>query len=238
MASPVDSARPTSSITSGGTSLNVNVGSPSAGNLLVVAIRWASAVSAVTFTGYTNLKSLVSDVSGDDQSLYYRVADGTEGTTDALSWTTAVKCCAICWVITGASTTIAPDVSTDTTGTAANVNPPSVSVTGGPKDVLYITVYGNDGEVRAATVAPTNYSNLVTANTGTAGAEGTNCELSGATRQITSSSSDDPGAFTNSAPNSGNTAWTIAVHPEPPSAILPNIQTLPIQPAGWPPWYS
>lgn len=225
MASPVDSARPTTSVSSGATSANVSTGSPAVNNLLVVAARWAGSMSAPVFSGFNTLLSLnTSDASDDSFAVFWKVATGSEGADEALSWTTAIKGCMICWVITGADTSRTPGISTvstfTTTANTANTN--SANVAGGSRDALYLSIIGWDGETAAAT-ALTNYTNIVNANSGTSGAVGTNCHLAGASRQISASSSDDPGAWTHPAANSAGMGVTVAIGaPDPPNPPIQN----------------
>jgi len=194
MASPVDSARQGTNITTASTSWAVNVGSPVAGTLLIVLVRFAAAPGAVTFTGYTQLASDSSDATDDTTAVYYRWADGTEGATDTLSPTNSVKGCAICWEITGAAPSFSrpPEISTVAVGTttANTANPGSVSGTGGSKDYLFLALMGLDGEGNAPSAAPTNYVNLQTANSGTTGAVATNNSIGGASRQLTAASDE------------------------------------------------
>lgn len=227
MASPVDSARQGTNVTTAATTHNVNVGSPAGGVLLIVMGRFPAAPGAVTFTGYTAIAGLdpnTADASDDSTFVWYRVADGTEGATDPCNPTNSVKGAYLCWEITGAEdpTVQAPEVGTIATGTTtANSNPGATTPTGGSKDYLFLAMEAHDGEGSAATVAPTNYSNLVTANSGTGGAVATNCIMGGASRQLTAST-EDPGAFTNAAPATGWTAFTIAIHP----ATIPDMEAL------------
>lgn len=219
MASPVDSARPTSATTTAGTNHTINVGSPAAGSLLVVGIRFAVAPGTVTFTGFTQLASDTSDASDDQTMVFYRWCDGSEGASEALSTQNSTKMSAICWVVTGAinPSTQAPQISTVAVGTttANTCNPGSVSGTGGSKAYLFLAFGGLDGEPATYfTGAPTNYTNITSANSGTAGQPATNCAVGGASRQLTAAS-DDPGAFTHGAAATGWTAWTIVVHPGP-----------------------
>jgi hypothetical protein len=222
MASPADSARPTTSVSSAATTWNINVGSPAVGNLLIVLARFGGAPGTVTFTGYTSLNGSTgdaTDASDDSTFVFYRWADGAEGATDTLTCTNSVKGAAICWVITGAvdPATQAPEISTVAIGTttANTANPNAVTPTGGSKDYLFLALGAQDGEVGAYTGAPTNYANLVAANSGTAGLPATNVQLGGASRQLTAAS-DDPGAFTHAAAAAGWTAYTVAVHPALP----------------------
>ena len=368
MASPVDSARVATNIATAATSHAINVGSPVAGTLLVVNVRFAAAPGAVTFTGYTQFGvTETSDASDDETRFYYRQADGTEGATDTLATTNSVKLAAICWEITGAFVPIAPivqstftggvtgigagvsvaypaqqftaladgkiasvainttitgsptdgvtveiqthgsgqpsgtilesatltglvtglntfvfttpvqvtsgvqywivvkrtgaddpsnqrnwrldntspytggvrgsffsgswsissssdyafrvdflepRVSTAVIGTAANINPGGFSSLE-LADYLFLTVIGMDSETGTATV-PAGYSNQISANSGTGGAVATNCIIWGGSKQATTVSSEDPAAWTSSAPATGVTAFTIAIPPAPP----------------------
>ena len=235
MASPVDSARVGTNVTSASTTHNVNVGSPAAGTLLIVWARFAAAPGTITFTGYTQLALDSSDASDDTSVVFYRLADGTEGATDTCSPTNSVKAGYICWEITGAidPATQAPEISTVAVGTttANTCDPGTVTPTGGSKDYLFLALGAEDGEVGAFTGAPTNYSNLATANSGTGGLPATNCLMGGASRQLTASS-ENPGAFTHAAAVTGWTAFTVAIHPPGPSPDTPSWAAPPMMPAG------
>lgn len=232
MASPVDSARQGTNISTASGLWAVNVGSPVADTLLIVWARFAADPGAITFTGYTQLALDTSDATDDTSAVYYRWADGTEGATDDLDPTNSVKGCTICWEITGAANPAvrAPEISTVAVGTtsANTANPDTVSVTGGPKDVLYLALAAGDGEVGAYTAFPTNYANLATANSGTGAAASTNCFMGGASREILASSSENPGAFTHGAHTTGWTAYTVVIHP--PSIQIPILVTAPYKP--------
>lgn len=222
MAAPVDSARQGTNITTAATSHNINVGSPVAGTLLIAFIRYAALPGTPTFTGYNLFAGDSSDASDDSTEWYWRFADGTEGATDALSTTNNVKLAAIVWEVTGAGNE-APPASTVVIGTttANTANGGSVAPTGAPRDTLYIVGCGGDGEVGAYTAVPTNYANLITANSGTGGAAASNCFIGGASRQILASNSDDPGAFTHGAHTTGWAGFTIAIREAPPTVGPP-----------------
>jgi hypothetical protein len=215
MAAPVDSARQGTNISTAGTSHAINVGSPVAGTLLIVLVRFAAAPGTVTFTGYTQLASDTSDATDDQTMIFARTADGTEGATDTLTTTNSVKAAAICWEITGAETVTnsPPTLSTVAVGTTAanGADPGSAVPVEAPQDTLYLALMGLDGEGNAPTVAPSSYSNLQTANSGTASTPGTNCSVGGASRELTASSSEDPGNFTHAAATTGWTAYTVAI---------------------------
>lgn len=228
MAAPVDSARQGTNVSTAAATWDVNVGSPSAGTLLIVLVRCAAAPGAITFTGYTQLVLDTSDATDDTTAIYWRQADGTEGATDVFDPTNIIKGCAICWEITGADDptlggSSIPTVSTVAVGTTAanSANPNSVAPAGAPQDTLYLALMGLDGEGNAPTASPTNYSAVTTANSGTGGAVATNCSIGGGSRQISASSSDDPGVFTHAAATTGWTAYTVAIRPPQPAAALP-----------------
>lgn len=229
MAAPSDSARQGTNITTAATSHAINVGSPVAGTLLIVFVRYAAAPGAITFTGYTELVAGdSSDATDDTTSIYYRWADGAEGATDTLGTANSVKLGAISWEVTGAEhpLNIAPAVSAVAVGTTAanSANPNSAVPGSAPADTLYIAMAGGDGEVGAYTAFPTNYANLTTANSGTGGNPNTNVFMGGATRALTASSSEDAGAFTHAAHTTGWTAYTVAVRAPaltPPDMFAP-----------------
>lgn len=229
MAAPADSNRVTSQTTTAGTAHTINVGSPSAGTLLIVAMRFAVGTFSVqTFTGYDNLASDGSDPSGDLTTIYYRWADGSEGASDPLTTTGNTKMAGITWLVTGAAdpsggANDVPAISTVATGgtTGANsIHSSSVAPKVPPQDTLYLTFGGYDGETGAFTAAPTNYVNLAAQNSGTGGAVTTNVIVGGASRQINASSSDDAGVFQHGAPNAGWAAFAVAIRPPADRAVL------------------
>ena len=220
MASPVDAARTPTNIATAIDPWTINLpGSIAAGNLLIMLLRSAAQGTGIPIsaTGWTEQVFTVLDATDDETSIWYRWADGSEGATVSVDCSGIVKGCGIVWRITGAENpaTQVPELSTVAIGTttANTASSTSAAVTGGPKDVLYLALMGLDGELNAPTAAPTNYVNLQTANSGTAGAVATNCSIAGASRQILASSSDDPGVFTHPAATTGWTAYTVAIHP-------------------------
>lgn len=212
MALPVDAARQGTNISTAATTWSVNVGSPVAGTLLIVYARFAAAPGAITFTGYTLLATDSSDATDDTTNVYYRWANGDEGATDVLSPTNSVKGCTICWEVTGAANE-PPPISAVLIGTtsANTANSNSVAPIGPPRDTLYISMAGGAGEIGAYTAVPTNYANLIVANSGTGSTAATNCFAGGASRQISASSSDDAGVFTHAAHTAGWTGFAVAI---------------------------
>lgn len=224
MAHPVDSARVATNISTAATSHNINVGSPVAGTLVIVFVRFAAAPGTVTFTGYTPIVTAeTSDATDDSTYIFYRWADGAEGASDVLTTGNSVKLGAISWEITGAEnpSRSAPTVSTVVVGTttANTANGGSVAPASAPRDTLYLACCGGDGEAVAYTAAPTNYLNLQAANSGTGGAAASNVVMGGAGRGINNSSSEDPGAFTHGAHTTGWTGFTVAIRLPVPNTL-------------------
>lgn len=216
MASPVDAGRVGTNITAAGTTHNINVGSPSAGDLLVALIRCAGNDGGVG--GQINGWTLIDwdgevDASDDNTFIYATIASGSEGATQTFQTTNSLKVSAIVWRITGARGL--PNWSGPVTFTtvANSANPPSQSVPGGPLDVLYLAVMAMAGEANTPTAGPSGYSNFISANSGTGGAAATNCSCAGATKAAAASSSDDPGTFTHGAATGGGVAYTLVFLP-------------------------
>jgi hypothetical protein len=223
MAAPVDAARTTTSISTAATSASINTGTPAAGDLALVIGRFATNMGTVQFTGYNSIDSgnvwpLDPDASDDWMWVWWRVCDGAEGTTDAMTWSGSSKACFIYYRITGHGVVDVGGVSQYVTagtgtpvGTGANADPPALTPTLGSADWLWIAVAGWDGETIAASAAPSGYANLTNANSGTGGAVATNCLLASATKGTTATTTENPGVFTSPAPNAGWTAITIGV---------------------------
>lgn len=215
MASPVDAARAATNIATAATPWTVTLpAGVVAGNLLVAFVR-GSTNTISTFTGWTSLVAGdVSDATDDQTSIWYRQSDGADPVS--LAWSANTKGAVITWRVTGAAdpATQAPEVSAVAVGTttANTCNPNAVTPTGGSKDYLFLACGCEDGEVGAFTGAPTNYTNLQAANSGTGAAAATNVLMGGASRQLTAAS-DDPGVFTHGAATTGWTAFTVAIHP-------------------------
>lgn len=228
MASPAVATTNTSAVTSAGTSHVVNLPtSIAAGDLLIVvfALMAPTGTETISATGWTNIPSFVIRNS-TLQAIHalYREADGTEGSTVTVTSSVSTKSAHTSYRITGHEdpAILAPQATTGVTGTGTNnADPPSVSVTDGPKDILSIACMALEGEVYTGTGAPTNWTNLLTANTGTAGAVGINGLIQTAQRQETNVSTVNPGVFSHASDDWA--AQTIVIHPVPPTVTLSHI---------------
>jgi len=228
MASPVDAGRATTNITTSTTPWTVNLpGSIAAGDLLIAYVRYGGAQTAswsdpAVWTTIFNIGS--PDASDDNFEVRALIASGSEGSTFSLSVVGGAKGAAIVWKITGASSVVsgstAPEASSATVGTAANINPASFTPAspGGSQDYLWLSLVGMDSET--ATASNGTLSNVVSANSGTGGAVATNCIIWGGSKQTTASS-EDTAAWTSSAPANGVSAVTIAIYPAAPPDFIP-----------------
>jgi hypothetical protein len=218
MASPVEAASATTSISSTADPWTVNLPTLGVvGHLFLMLVRAGGAQGCNGATGWTLLvDDNTSDASDDNTSILYRWTDGTEGTTVSVDFTAACKGAAIVWDITGAANPadVAIAISTVAVGTAANADSTNVAPGLGSQDFLFVVLVGMDGETQFFTspTSPGAYSTAVIANSGTAGLPATNVRIAGATRQATASS-EDPGAWTSNAPQTGWTAYTLAISP-------------------------
>ena len=225
MASPVYEGHAGNGTTTANTSHTVNMpASLAAGNLLLVYARFAGAPGTVTFTGWTQYATSTADASDDADFLFYRLSDGAEGASEALTTGNSIKAAFGATRISGAEDpSTQPPEATSAVGTGTTGDFPNITPTGGSKDYLFIIYGGQDGE-GGSIATPTNYTTgFNTSNSGTAGAVATNCNIGQHWRQLTASS-ENPGTATFTATNSGWTAWTVAVHPAGPAGLNQNFK--------------
>jgi cellulose synthase/poly-beta-1,6-N-acetylglucosamine synthase-like glycosyltransferase len=142
----------------------------------------------------------------------YRQADGTEGTSITVTTNVSVLAAHNAYRITGAADpSVRPPeaASVGYTDTATNIDPPSLSPTGGAKDYLWLAVAAWRRTGRVASTDPTNYTNAIEASSA-GGASGT--KLRSLRRQL-NASSEDPSQFTLDLTSERRAAVTIAIHP-------------------------
>lgn len=190
-----------------------------AGDTILVKFRSALA-GAVTFPGaagvWNELVDASPDAADDQLVIAWKKADGSEsGTTITLSAANA-KFCAIAHAIRDAAdpTLRPPEMSTVAIGTTpAQPNATTVTPTGGAKDYMWLTVYSMEGEQTGVTTYPASFTlDQNFANSGTAGAVGTNVTMGAAERQLNAASMD-AGAWVVGGTLDDWSAYTIAVHP-------------------------
>ena len=183
------------------------------GNTLLAAVRVAGAGAIGWPSGWTELVDVATDASDDQFAMAWRKADGTESTTISLS-SANQKFAGVVWNIHGADdpTVQPPELSTIATGTSTTPDPTTVTPTGGAKDYLWMWIGSWEGEQTSPPASnPTNYTGVVGADSGTAGAVTTNVRVAGAHR-YNNAASEDPGSWTISVSDDW-TAYAVAVHP-------------------------
>src|SRR5262245_33152683 len=186
---------------------------------LYICIHRSAAASATNGTiypaGWNKLTDNSTDTANDRTSIAWYKATGAEGGSPSVTVTvdTSAKYTTIWWSIRNAAAPAVtpPQLSTIATGNSTAPNATTCTPTGGAKDYLWITVFGITGETAVPGSAPSGYSNLRTANSGTAGAITTNCVVAGASR--TNNATNEDAAAWSVATGDLWQAFTIAVHP-------------------------
>ena len=180
-----------------------------AGNLLIVAFAADGGPSIDFPAGWTLLFMNDTPTQLTTLAVAYRQADGTEGASITVITGLSEQSAHNSYLISGADnpTVRPPQNSGASKFDNANPDSPILTPTGGAKDYLWLSCAGVDGG-RAFTVAPLNYTNLLSADSGSP-ASGVSC---GSARRILNASSENPEAFTIETGDEW-VAVTIAIHP-------------------------
>lgn len=210
-----------------GATANAAVNLPSSigrGDLLLILHRNSDGTASHGLSGWTNLFNDNSDASLNRTSLWYKLADGTESGTVTITQTSS-KFASISWRITAAlpPSIQAPEFATLVTGTSTTPDPGTVTPTGGAKDYLFLWLGGWENEQTSPPAAPlpTNYTNSIGADSGTAGVVTTNCRVATVSRTA-NASSENPGTWTISVSDDW-TATVLAIHPLPDVTVTGKI---------------
>lgn len=195
---------------------------------LLLLLRSAGGDTHSTPTGWTALfLNNTADASDDTTSLWWRKADGAEAATVTVNGTASLKFAALAYLIAGAADPAinTPAFATLVTGNSTLPDPGALTPPGGSQAYLWIWMGAWEGEQSPSppTGTPTNYIDTVGANSLSAGAVATNCQVAAATRNLTAAS-ENPGSWTISASDQW-TATVVAIYPiqpsPPPSAAVP-----------------
>ncbi len=214
MASPVVEGTTEGGLTSAGTNLAVTL--PAGGSetdLYLVIIAKGSA--AVTINALTDWSEVLDENVANGLAIIWYTGSGVPSNPTFVQSSSSRSVWGA-YRISGANKSITPQVGTTATGTSTTPDPPSVTVTGGPKDILAIACFAAAGELAdndtLVTTFPTNYTDGQIEKTG--GTTGTNLAglLGAAARQAAAASSENPGTFTQNASRAWR-AQTIIVHP-------------------------
>lgn len=191
-----------------------------AGDLLL--IFWADATANTNFNpnppaGWT---SLYNNVNGNRRyAAFYKIADGAEGSTADFTTSANEVAAQISYRISGGSFTGVPVAGVVATGTDNNPNPSNFTSGFGNVSTLWIAASHSGGDNNSsAPSAPTNYSNLVTAYTGSSN---TNHARMVTAERTTTATSENPGTFDLAS----NVAWvanTVAIRGTTVVGTLPS----------------
>jgi hypothetical protein len=217
MASPTIVGTPTeTAVSTAGTSHVISLPSGATGNLFLIVL--AKGVATASMNALAGWNELLDEPAATTNGLYiaWRDVDGTEGATTTFTTSASTRSATIVYEITDHDTGIAPQIGTTATGTSVSPDPPSVSVTGGSKDVLTIACFSRSGEEADddtwTTAAPSGFGGLLQKACGIAGSNLGGMIATAHLAQTTATA--NPGVFT--VATGTWRAQTIVVHPFPP----------------------
>jgi hypothetical protein len=176
---------------------SIGLGSPSAGDLLIVFATSSNANGPYFIDPGSgpNWEVIGGGVGTNIRLLTLaKLATGSDALT--LHTVNSVRMSSTCYRITGHGLYVSG--GSTTTGLTANADPPAASITGSAQDILFLTALGSGTSV--ASGAPSSYGTLTTG--------GAVAFLSVAERTL-NGTTDNPGAFTSAAQDW--VATTIAV---------------------------
>ena len=186
----------------------------------VVSVRNSGTWNTIP-TGWSQIKQQLGGGSASQTTVFEKIAAGTEaGTTP--TWIASTGTTAIWQTIrvTGAHASTASEV-TSTSGDATAADPPSITPAGGSNDYLIIAVAGHAAASAAAfTAGPSGYTGFQ--NNG-ASSGGSAVSVATATKQLTATTTENPGAFTAGGSNRFWAAATIAVYPASGGAVSASV---------------
>lgn len=219
MAFPLIETTAETAVSTAGTSHVINLPSGIVrGNGIVIICDKGS--TAATFNSLAGWNDLIDVNAGNGITVWYREADGTEGSTVTFTSSGSTRSASIAFRISAKQdfNVRAPEISTVATGTSTGPDASTCTPTGGAKDYLWITFAGMAGEEADddtwGNTSPTNYSPGTPLQIA-CGTVGTN--LGGlilAASRTLNASSEDAGAFNVDVSAAWN-AYTIAIHPQP-----------------------
>lgn len=148
-------------------------------------------------SGWTELYNAGTGASG--LAIYYRIADGSEGSTVSIPRSSTSNCDAVSFRVSGCFGT--PEVASPATGSSANPDSSNLAPSWGVQDTLWFSCYAmNGGATRTVSSYPSGFTG------GTAGGGG-QCGCAYLQSRV---ANVDPAAYTISASNSW-VAQTFAV---------------------------
>jgi hypothetical protein len=188
----------TTNVSTNTASATINIGSPTAGQLVVVCARQAGGSSSLTMPGgWSTIEGNNGDASDDAVIIGYRACDGSEGATITITSGGSSRWAAVALTFTGAGTPTKGQVQFRFLATANPITDPT-HISWGVKDYCFVNFATWDGDATLSS-APTGYENSGSiANTG---ATGTGRASVGWAMKFSRASRDVVGAWTISASN-------------------------------------
>lgn len=199
----------TTTFASSVTSMSVNLPPDIlSGDLLIAHVGIRNTGTWTAPTGWVSLASQLGGGSVGQTDVWYKVADGSEGST--ATWTAGVATTAA-WqvrrIISWHGTTPPEAAKTNGDSTTAP-NPPSLTPSWGAEDTIWLALAGSAANTMNFTAAPTNYVDL----TSTVASSGGGASNAGSAIRQNNTATEDPGVFTTSQ-NRWWSAITVAVRP-------------------------
>jgi hypothetical protein len=188
----------------------------SAGDLLVVCVFKDDDDPITSYPTGWNLLAAPVQGTANRASVLFRWADGNEGASISLPGDSE-NYAAKSWRISGASSTVAPEIVITTAATGNN-DPGALTPSWGSADTLWLVYLGVDGD-SSITGFPTNYTG--TGSQTSTSSTTTDRVCDGWAEYANAASSEDPGTFTNTS--ASNISFLIAV---PPSSVTASPITL------------
>lgn len=211
---PVVEATATSAQTTSSTTHTVTLPSGiTSGDLLVIFIRaGGNSVTINTPTGWT---LLTSRSSSGRTSIFYRVADGTEGATRTITTSSSRFSAHNSYRISGVNTS-AP-ISGGFTG-STSINPPNSAPGWGELRILWLAM-ANTRRTDNTLTQPSAYSSPIEATSIGSSSTSTNHIRLRTARRNLEASSEDPATFTSTGTLSAQHAATVAINPAVPPPV-------------------
>lgn len=195
MATPVVESTAIFSKDWGSSSYNLTLPSGiTSGDGLIAIISTNNNITHTWPAGWTELDDTnAGGATGVSSSVAYRKADGTEGSTVNVSLSSGSNVASRIYRISGTDfATYAPEVQA-ATGSSTGPDSPSITHSKGSDDYLYISFTAIDTYTATVSSYPSGYSDTGSLQSGPSGSE---CEIAWSSKGTTSSTTENPGAFT------------------------------------------
>lgn len=209
MAFPTSTSPTATTFTTSVTSMAVNLpASISSGDLLIAHVGVRNPGTWTVPTDWHVLNEEAGGGSVGETGVWYKIADGTEGST--ATWTAGVATTAAWQVrkITNWHGTTPPEYTANNGDFTVGPDTASLTPSWGADDTLWLSLIGSSANTMTFSAAPTNYTDLL----GTTASSGGGASNAGSAIRQNNTATEDPGAFTVSQKRWW-AGFTIAVRP-------------------------